>query len=87
MSTLWLKGLGILSGDEVSPREETTRQKHDEVLEKVRVASDYWELKAIKKNASADRKALMSKADSSFAVAGGKTYVRRIFKNMKVPGL
>ena len=73
----------MLKGDEMSPRDETTRAKHAEVLEKVRIASDYWELKAIKDKAAMERKALLSRADSSYAVAGGKTYVRRIFKNLK----
>merc|ERR1711871_556596 len=67
----------------MSPRDETTRAKHAEVLEKVRIASDYWELKAIKDKAAMERKALLSRADSSYAVAVGKTYVRRIFKNLK----
>ena len=48
MSTLWLRGLGLLKENELSPRDETTRAKNAEVVEKVRIASDYWAAKAVR---------------------------------------
>jgi len=45
MSSLWLRGLGLIDEDTFSPRDQWARDEHEVVMEKARKAADYWEVR------------------------------------------